>query len=142
VTHGIDTSFLVALDVTSHAEHEEARVRFNKLLKAGDTFCLAPQILAEFIHVVTDSRRFESPLSQAMAIERAGIWWNGTEIVHVFPTPESTILFLSWLEQHKLGRKRLLDTLYASTLFAGGVTSLLTLNGTDFSVFAVFEFPA
>jgi predicted nucleic acid-binding protein len=56
MTHGLDTSFLVAIEVRPYEEH--ARARFQRLLKAGDTFSLSPQILAEFIHVVTDPRRF------------------------------------------------------------------------------------
>jgi predicted nucleic acid-binding protein len=111
------------------------------LLKAEDTFSLAPQIRAEFIHIVTDPRRFSSPLTLEQAIKRTEIWWNAGEVVHVFPTAESTLLFLGWLEEHKLGRKRLLDTMLASTLQANGVTSLLTLNRDDFTVFGNFNFP-
>jgi predicted nucleic acid-binding protein len=139
--HGLDTSFLVALEVSSHEEHSVCRARFQKLLKAGDTFCLAPQILAEFIHVVTDPRRFSTPLTVEPAIQRAGIWWNAAEVMQVFPTAESMLLFLSWLEEFGLGRKRLLDTMLASTLQAGGVTSILTLNRDDFAIFGGFTFP-
>ena len=138
--HGLDTSFLVAVEVASHAEHARARSRFQKLLKAEDTFALAPQILAEFIHVVTDPRRFSSPLAMEQAIERAEVWWNATEVVHVLPTAESTLLFLGWLEDHRLGRKRLLDAMLASTFQAAGVTSILTLNRDDFVVFGGFSF--
>jgi predicted nucleic acid-binding protein len=141
VIHGLDTSFLVAVEVKSHKEHARARARFQALLKAQDTFALAPQILAEVIHVVTDPRRFSSPLTVEQAVERAGVWWNAAEIVHVFPTAESTLLCLGWLEEHRLGRKRLLDTMLASTLQAGGVTSILTLNRDDFEVFESFSFP-
>ena len=141
MTHGLDTSFLVAVEVASHDEHAACWARFQKLLKAGDTFSLAPQILAEFIHVVTDPKRFSDPLTLAQAIERAEIWWNAAEIIQVFPTAESTLLFLGWLEEHKLGRKRLLDTMLASTLQAGGITSMLTLNREDFAVFGSFTFP-
>ena len=139
--HGLDTSFLVAVEVSSHKEHASARSRFQKLLKAQDAFALAPQILAEFVHVVTDPRRFSSPLTVEHAVERAGIWWNAAEVVHVFPTAESTLLCLGWLEEHRLGRKRLLDTMLASTLQAGGVTSILTLNRDDFGAFGIFSFP-
>ena len=139
--HGLDTSFLVAVEVSSHKEHASARSRLQKLLKAQDAFALAPQILAEFVHVVTDSRRFSSPLTVEQAVGRAEIWWNAAEIVHVFPTAESTLLFLGWLEEHQLGRKRLLDTMLASTLQAGGVTSILTLNRDDFGVCGSFSFP-
>lgn len=141
MTHGLDTSFLVAVEVGTHEEHAACRTRFQKLLKTGDTFSLVPQILAEFIHVVTDPRRFSSPLTMEQAIERAEVWWNAAEVVHVFPTTESTLLFLSWLDEFKLGRKRLLDTMLASTLQAGGVTSMLTLNRADFAGFGGFTFP-
>ena len=141
MTHGLDTSFLVAVEVRSHAEHAVCRARLQKLLRAGDTLSLVPQILAEFIHVVTDPKRFSDPLTLEQAIERAEIWWNAAEVIHVFPTAESTLLFLGWLEAHKLGRKRLLDTMFASTLQTGGVTSMLTLNRDDFAVFGGFTFP-
>src|SRR2546422_672660 len=110
MTHGLDTSFLVAVEVSSHEDHAGARARFRKLLKAGNTFSLSPQVLAEFIHVVTDSHRFSAPLTLEQAVERAEIWWNAAEIVHLFPTAESTLLFLAWLKEHGLGPKRLLDT--------------------------------
>ena len=141
MTHGLDTSFLVAVEVSSHEEHAAARTRFQRLLKAGETFSLSPQILAEFIHVVTDPRRFSSPLTLEQAVERAQLWWNAAEIDRVFPTVESTLLFLSWLGEHRLGRKRLLDTMLAATMKAGCVTSILTLNRNDFAVFGTFTFP-
>jgi predicted nucleic acid-binding protein len=140
MTHGIDTSFLVAAEVAFHAGHAAARRRFEKLLDVGDSFALTPQVLAEFIHIVTDPRRFSAPLELSQAVERAKIWWNAAEVTQVFPTPESTERFLGWLSEHRLGRKRLLDTMLASTLHAVGVTSLLTLNQKDFEIFGCFEF--
>jgi predicted nucleic acid-binding protein len=98
-------------------------------------------VLAEFIHVVTDRKRFAAPLAMVQAVERAEMWWNAAEVVQVFPTAESTLLFLGWLEEHRLGRKRLLDTMLASTLQGSGITSVLTLNRDDFAVFGGFVFP-
>ena len=63
--HGLDTSFLVAAEVTEHAEHAGAQDTLARLLSAGDFLALAPQVLAEFIHIVTDSRRFAQPLDMA-----------------------------------------------------------------------------
>ena len=141
MTHGLDTSFLVAVEAGSHEAHARCRTQLQKLLKAEDVFALSPQVLAEFIHIVTDPKRFSSPLTLTQAIERAEIWWNAAEVTHVFPTAESTLLFLGWLEEHKLGRNRLLDTMLAATLQAGGVTAILTLNRGDFAVFGAFAFP-
>jgi len=39
------------------------------------------------------------------------------------------------MRRHQLGRKRVLDTLLAATYRAAEVTSLLTLNAADFTVF-------
>ena len=61
--HGLDTSFLVAVEVAEHAEHGAAGETLSTLLAAGDRIALAPQVLAEFIHVVTDPRRFIRLLS-------------------------------------------------------------------------------
>lgn len=141
MTHGLDTSFLVAMELAAHAEYSACRKRYQRLYEAGDSFALSPQVLAEFIHIVTDPRRFSLPLTMEQANERAQMWWNATGIVHVFQTTESSLQFLDWLEEFQLGRKRLLDTMLASTLQGGGVTSILTLNRDDFALFGKFTFP-
>jgi hypothetical protein len=53
----------------------------------------------------------------------------------VLPTDVAIALFHTWMRRHQLGRKRVLDTLLAATYRAAEVTSLLTLNATDFTVF-------
>src|SRR5437762_403766 len=55
---GIDTTFLVQAEVRGHPAHDAARAKLDELLKAGDTLVIAPQVLAEYIHIVTDPRRF------------------------------------------------------------------------------------
>jgi predicted nucleic acid-binding protein len=67
MTHGFDTGFLVAFDVAAHASHQGARARLDECHLNGDDFALAPQVLAEFVHVVagitsvmtTDTRGFQ-----------------------------------------------------------------------------------
>ena len=46
--------------------------------------------------------------------------------------------FFGWMRQHRLGRKRILDTLLASTFREVGVSSILTTNSRDFSVLGDF----
>jgi predicted nucleic acid-binding protein len=139
--HGLDTSFLVALEVASHDEHITCRRQMQRLLDAGDSFALAPQILAEFVHAVSDPKRFSAPLDLEQAIKRAEFWWQASEITHVFPTAESTLLFLNWMEEYNLGRKRVLDTMFAATLHVEEIISVLTLDRKDFVVFETFTFP-
>lgn len=110
------------------------------LLKAGDRIAVAPQILAEFMHVVTDSRRFTRPLAIAEAMNIAEQWWTAREVTHVFLDDGATQLFLTWLRDFSLGRKRLLDTQFAACLRQNGILSILTTNPGDFAVFEIFRF--
>lgn len=137
--HGLDTGFLVAAEVTEHPRHAAARHTLSDLVAAGDRMALAPQVLAEFIHIVTDPRRFKQPLSVDEAQGIAGQWWSAGEIDHVFPNDAATEQFQIWLKHFSLGRKRLLDTLLAATYQQSGVHSILTTNPKDFSIFGVFN---
>jgi predicted nucleic acid-binding protein len=139
MTCGIDTDFLVAVEVVEHPFHAGANALLDELLQNGDDLALAPQTLAEFIHVVTDSRRLPRPLSINAAIDRAEGWWNAQEVVRVYPVGAVTGDFLKWLRRHQLGRKRLLDTLLASTLFSAGVRKVITNNEVDFRLFGCLE---
>lgn len=136
--HGLDTGFLVAAEVAEHAKHAAARAALARLLGAGDRVAIAPQVLAEFIHIVTDSRRFAQPLDMTAARQLAEQWWTASDVVQVFPDESATRQFLAWLQQFSLGRKRLLDALLAATFNQAGIQSLLTTNPADFGVFGVF----
>lgn len=140
--HGIDTTFLVQIELREAPGHANAKHWLNQKLEGEVPFlALAPQVLTEFVHVVTDPRRFSHPLDMEQALGRAQLWWEAGEVRPVFPGVESTRRGLDWLMNHRLGRKRLLDTQLAATYLGNGVTSILTLNRADFEVFGVFTFP-
>jgi predicted nucleic acid-binding protein len=136
--HGLDTGFLVAAKVREHAAHTDARAALAHVLTAGDVIAIALQVLAEFIHVVTDPRRFTHPLDMNTARHVAEQWWTSSDAVKAFPDAGAVRQFLTWLHQFSLGRKRLLDTLLATTYREAGIQSLLTTNPSDFVVFGVF----
>jgi len=139
MTHGIDTDFLVAAEVREHPFHLDANSLLDALLSAGHLLALAPQTLAEFIHVVTDPKRMPRPLTMSEAIQRAEHWWQAKEVLRVFPDGQATSEFLGWLSLYQLGRKRLLDTMLAATMQSAGVQRLITNNRRDFAVFNAFE---
>ena len=137
---GIDTTFLVQLEIQEAAAHPAALAMLRREILGRDReAALAPQVLSEFIHVVTDPRRFERPLSMAQALAKANCWWNAREMERVFPQEQTVGQFLTWMGEHRLGRKRLLDTLLAATYYDNGVTRIVTSNARDYQVFGVFE---
>ena len=62
------SSLLVAAEVTSHPAHSRARAKLQSVTQAGEQLVLAPQGLAEFVHIVTDPRRFTAPLDVTAAL--------------------------------------------------------------------------
>ncbi|MBM3998052.1 MAG: type II toxin-antitoxin system VapC family toxin [Planctomycetes bacterium] len=137
--HGIDTSFLVAVELSSHSQHVAARQLLLSLHQIGDRFGLAPQVLAEFVHIVTDSRRCAKPLTMGDALDRASQLWNAVETVRLLPSDAGVACFFTWMRRHRLGRKRLLDTQLAATFHAAGIGSVLSLNRPDFELFGCFS---
>ena len=83
--HGLDTSFLVAVEVDCHAEHAAARASAEALRRNDDRFAIAPQVVAEFVHIVTDAKRFSAPLTIERALERAKVWWDAKDVDRVSP---------------------------------------------------------
>lgn len=138
MTHGIDTGFLVAAEVAEHPDHQAARQKFQSFRAARDRFALVPQVLPEFVHVVTDPKRFTQPLTMDQALERAEIWWESPEVDQLGSDAFAVRTFFDWMRQHRLGHKRILDTLLASTFREAGVQSILTTNARDFAVFGGF----
>jgi predicted nucleic acid-binding protein len=138
VTHGADTSFLVAVEIIEHASHADAQRVLGELITRGDRITMTPQVLAEFAHIVTDGRRFQQPLSMQIALEKSIHWWNAIETEPVLPTDSAIAQYHVWMRQHQLGRKRVLDTMLAATYRAAGVVSLLTLDPSDFTIFGEF----
>lgn len=140
---GIDTSFLVGLSIREHPAHERCQRLFNEEIRGRTaSAALAPQVLTEFAHVVTDPRRFEQPLTMAASLEIARQWAQAGECRIIPPGAEATAILLTWMQRYRLGRKRLLDTLLAATYHSAGVTRIATTNWRDFSVFGVFQIDA
>ncbi|MEI7956235.1 MAG: hypothetical protein WCJ66_13800 [Verrucomicrobiota bacterium] len=137
--HGIDTDFLVAVEVKEHPFHRQADALLTVLLKEGHDLAVVPRTLAEFIHGVTDARRMPQPLSLTEAISRAEHWWQAAEVVRIFPDGHGVTDFFEWLRIHQLRRKRLLNTLLAATLRSASIRKIITNHEADYRVFGCFE---
>ncbi len=78
--HGIGTRFLVHVEVREVPRHEAARGWLDEALaRHPQPLALAPQVLSEFIPVVTDPRRFASPLGMDEALVKAQGWREASE---------------------------------------------------------------
>jgi predicted nucleic acid-binding protein len=69
---GIDTDILVSWVMTGTARHAEAsQIIEDEIQKRGASLAITPIVLREFVHVVTDPKRFPRPLVMEEALRRA-----------------------------------------------------------------------
>ena len=135
MTYGLDTTFLVQLGVADHSDHDAAVVLRDRLIADGHDFALAPQVISEYLHIVTDPRRFTSPAAMTDAIEQTRSWWDAAQVRQVWPDDAAVGIFHSWMAEHSLDRRRILDTLLAATYRAAGITAIVSSNARDYRPF-------
>lgn len=136
---GIDTDFLVRASGPSHTGHQAVIQLRDQYVDEGNTFAIAPQVISEFVHVVTDARRFSLPLAMENALEIGSFWWNSANVCQVTTGADALTLFNAWMIEHRLGRKRILDTMLAATYAADGIGDLISGNARDYRIFGQFK---
>lgn len=136
---GVDTTFLIELEIPTLPTYRAARALLDKLVSDDAVFAVAPQVLMEFIHIVTDSKRFDVPLPMEKALARARYWWQAKEVFQVIPSANVPLLTFEWLIKFSLGRKRILDTQLAATYHSAGISTLISSNERDFRVYDCFK---
>jgi predicted nucleic acid-binding protein len=136
VRRGLDTNVLVYTHLPAMPDH--APVRRFLLAQLQDptvTLVVTAQILHEFVHVVTDPRRFEPPVTMAEALATARLYLDRSNVDCVVTDVACVRAAFALLEQHALGRNRIADTLFAATLLQHHVLEVITCNPDDFRVF-------
>lgn len=136
----LDTDVLVSWAMEGAPKHRIVR-RFieEEVRDRGGQLGLVPQVLLEFLHVCTDPKRFEQPLSMDQGVQVVRELWDSKEVSRVAQAPIIIHRTLELLTQLGLGRKRLLDTALAATLEAAGIRRFATLNARDYRVFPFLE---
>lgn len=66
-------------------------------------------------------------------------WWHDSEVVRVFPDGNAVDTFHNRLTHNQLGRKRLHNTLFPTSLHEAGIKKAITNNERDFEVIGNFE---
>src|SRR5665213_1391814 len=136
---GLDCNILVQLAMADHPANAATVTIVQTEVQSGNRLVFPPLVINEFLHVITDARRFSPPLTMVEALDWVEDFLASPAVGLIEPTPESLRETLRWLRQFQLGRKRVLDTHLAAVLHTVGVRRLLTSNPGDFAVFGVFE---
>ena len=133
---GLDTNVLVHAHMPALENYEKVRgFLLDQLHRSDTTLAVTPSIMHEFVHVVTDGRRFDPPveMSEALAVAKLYLERSNVECLSI---PEEVLNHaFDLLEHHRLGRKRIADALLVATLHHHQITEIATCNPADFQVF-------
>lgn len=121
--------------MASMAQHARAKRFIEAELARGASLVVTPSILHELVHIITDARRFDPPVSMSEATSIARGYLNRTNIECLSIDEGAVALALDLLERHGLGRKRVADTLLAATLLTHSVHEIITNNARHFDIF-------
>lgn len=136
IRRAVDTNVLIYAHIPSFAEHEVVRAFLLRQLRQQDVrLVVTPGILHEFVHVITDSRRFEPPVKMSEALALARLYLERTNVECVCTDEKTLLQAFELMEEHRLGRKRIADTLLATVLLQNGVSEIITCNPSDFKPF-------
>jgi predicted nucleic acid-binding protein len=136
---GLDCNILVQLALRDHPANAATIAAVQAEVKRGNRLVFPSLVIDEFLHVITDARRFNPPLTMTEALDWVESFLANPAVSLLEPTPESLRQTLEWMRKFNLGRKRILDTHLAAVFYAAGVRRLFTVNAVDFAIFNVFE---
>ena len=136
---GLDCNILVQLALQDHPANAATVAAVQTEAQSGSRLVFPPLVINEFLHVITDARRFNPPLTMTEALDWVESFLANPAVGLLEPTPESLRQTLQWIRKFNLGRKRILDTHLAAVFYAAGVRRLFTANAADFAVFNIFE---
>lgn len=136
---GLDCNILVQLALQDHPANSATIAAVKTEVRQGHILIVAPLVINEFLHVITDAKRFSPPLTMIEALDWIEEFIANSAVTVPDTTTASSQQALQWIRKFNLGRKRILDTYLAAVLHSVGVKRLLTSNPADFSAFGVFE---
>ncbi len=137
---GLDTCFLIDLYWQDSPRNQNAKVQYTKLANdENEKIAIYYNCFNEFLHVITDSKRFENPFSIKEAISVVDSWCDIDRLSVLYPDDTSFKRSLAWMNMYNLGRNRINDTQMASCYLTNGVSSIITANPKDFEIFESFE---
>ena len=137
---GLDTCFLIDLYWKDSPRNKNARELYSQIAR-DESIKIAVYFncFNEFLHVITDAKRFENPFSIKEAISVIDFWCDIDRVTVLYPDDTTFKRTITWMNMYNLGRNRINDTQMASCYLTNNVSSIITANPGDFEIFDCFE---
>lgn len=122
----LDTNVLVYAADLDSPEHARSRRLRDQAVRGELAAVLTPQVLFEFLAVVTNPSAVANPLRPEEAREQVRLLAEAIPLV--FPTPRTYGIAVGLLEQTRISSRRVFDVLLAATLADNGISRIYTYD--------------
>jgi len=129
----VDTNVWLNAIIAMAPEHASARQWLTRLKTGGAVFCVSPQVLREYLVVVTRGAIFERTLAPEEAVQDVEGILDNAELLE--ESAAVSYILLDLVRRYQVRGKQIHDANIAATMLAHGVTRLLTYNLDDFRRF-------
>lgn len=129
----VDTNVLVYAAVRESPLHAAARARLAALTSRDDTLFVAPQVLREYVSVVTRSAVLSRPRVPADAVADVRVILSVFKLLH-----EPADVVERWMDlvgRHAVSGAAVHDAYLVATMLGSGVDHILTNNQNHFQRF-------
>jgi predicted nucleic acid-binding protein len=129
----VDTNVLVYATRRLSAHHVAAERALNRLAREGSPLWVSPQILREYLAVVTRPQVTAQALPMATAIADVGRFRSAFQMAEERPSVLDHLLQI--LAAHRVNGRQVHDANIVATMLDCGVRRLPTFNVADFQRF-------
>ena len=130
---GIDTNILVYFLNEESIHHPKAKVFIDRLQREEIQGIVSWQNLSELYAVVTDPKRFPTPMTTNQVVEVIKQFLESGHIKVIFPVVNTKEIFFKLVLKIKPKAQAIHDIFLAATLLSNGVKTLITENAGDFA---------
>lgn len=127
----IDTNILVFATIIQVPFHQQARNRLQSLHQTPAILWISPQVIREYLAVVTRPQTFSQPLSTADAARDARVLMQRFRLAEENAAVTASLLQL--LNTIQISGKQVHDANIVATMQTHGIGQLLTHNVSDFA---------
>lgn len=131
----LDSNVLVYAADKSSPYHKPSKELRERGLTGEILLCVCPQVLTEFLAVVTDSRRVKNPISPSEAIKEVEKYLTAPNILKIYQNEVSFRELVELIGKYKIGKQEVFDLQLVSTMLTSKISKIYTFNTSDFSKF-------
>ena len=128
----VDTNILVYLANSSSPFHKDVLKSFQQLSNSHQLF-ISGQVLREYAVIMTHPKIVEHPLTPDEVVEDIRKWKRILSVVDETELVNETLLML--LKKYQLKGKRIHDANIVATMLTYSISSLFTMDKSDFKKF-------